>query len=67
MKDLSDLQELKQTKKTEYKLAQQDCMYEEERIEIEIDKVRKEKDYYFNKAQQYQQDYENRKVKLDKL
>jgi len=25
-------------------------MYEEERIEIEIDKVRKEKDYYFNKV-----------------
>ncbi|CDW71875.1 UNKNOWN [Stylonychia lemnae] len=67
MKDLSDLQELKQTKKTEYKLAQQDCIYEEERINIEIDKIRKEKDYYFSKAQQYQDDYEGKKQKLEKL
>lgn len=50
MKDLSDLQELKTTKSTEFKIAKQDNIYEEDRISTEIEKIRKEKDYFVSKV-----------------
>eukprot|EP00347_Sterkiella_histriomuscorum_P020655 403336974 len=67
MKDLSDLHELKQTTQTEFKLAKQDCQYEEERIYQEIDKLRKEKDYFVNKVHQSQLEYENKKAKVEQI
>lgn len=67
MKDLSDLHELKQTTQNEFKLARQDCEYEEERVEHEIDKLKKEKDYYVNKMHTSQVEYENKKAKIETL
>lgn len=49
MKDLSDLHELKNTKKNELRLAKEDAIFEEEKINSEIEKLRKEKDYLLMK------------------
>ena len=67
MKDLSELHELKANTSNDFQRAKLDCRYEEERIEKEIEALRREKEHYVSKMQHQQQEFENKRLKIDQF
>lgn len=46
MKDLSDLKEIKTNSKNDLRLKKEDTTYEVDKMENDLEKLRKEKDYF---------------------